>query len=535
MRGTTTNTSDSALLRSALWLAAWFAAAKLLLHFALTLWTTHLGYRYFRDEFYYIACGHHLAWGYVDHGPVVALQARLGEMLFGSSVFALRILSAAAGSAAVFLTGTLAWVLGGRRPAQALAMLGLVCCPQYIGTDGYLSMNSFEPLFWMSCVLALLLLVREGSRPLWWSAFGVAAGVGLLNKPSMAFFLASVAAGLLLTPQRRVLRSRWAALGISLMLLIALPNLLWQVHHHWPTVEFLQNGRRGNKNMVLNPFRFFLAQVANMQPVNALLWIPGTVALLRGRAIKGVRWLGIAAAVFFAGMTALHAKDYYLAAVYPALFAAGAAAWEHRFARARRVAEGRLFAFPALEAVLVITSIVILPMSSPVLRPETWVRYTAALHLHRSATETAASGPLPQFYADRFGWQEEVDLVRKTFLALSPADRRRVCIFTNNYGEAGAIDFLGQSRATGTADVLPPALSGHNNYWLWGTHGCDPDVVIAVVHDTPEELLRKYTSVQTAGRLTNAWAMPFEHKSVYLLRGRRAIAPFRWEDERFYF
>ena len=150
--------ADSAepAFHQALRLAFAFAAAKLLLQFALTLWSEHLGYGYFRDEFYYLACGHHLAWGFVDHGPIVAVQARLGELLFGTSVFAIRIFSGCAGAAMVLLTGMLAWALGGRRPAQALAMLGIVCCPQFIGTDGCLSMNSFEPISgapasWRSC------------------------------------------------------------------------------------------------------------------------------------------------------------------------------------------------------------------------------------------------------------------------------------------------------------------------------------------------------------------------------------------------
>ena len=137
-------------LRAALRLALLFAGIKLLVQFALTLWTQHIGYSYFRDEFYYIACGRHLAWGFVDHGPIVALQARLGELLFGDSLFAIRILSALAGAATVFLTGLLAWALGGLRPAQALAMLGVLVVPVYIGIDGFLSMNSFEPVFWMS-------------------------------------------------------------------------------------------------------------------------------------------------------------------------------------------------------------------------------------------------------------------------------------------------------------------------------------------------------------------------------------------------
>jgi hypothetical protein len=319
------------------------------------------------------------------------------------------------------------------------------------------------------------------------------------------------------------------------MIVIALPNVLWQVHNHWPTLEFLRNGQSGNKNVVLNPLQFFLAQFASMQPLNAFIWIPGIVALLRARSIRDCRWLGLTYLAFFAMMLALHAKDYYLAAVYPAYFAAGGVAWEKRSSRSQLVQKDRIVAFPVFESALLVTSLLILPMCSPVLRPATWVRYTAALHLHGDKTEMASTGPLPQFYADRFGWQEEVAIVLDTFKSLPTEDRKRVCIFANNYGEAGAIDFMGHLGAERQRLNLPPAISGQNNYWLWGTHGCDTNVVIAVIGNAPEDVAQKYQSVQVVGRLDNPWAMPFEHKNVYLLRGRRPSAPFDWEDERFYF
>lgn len=519
-------------LRSALQLAALFGAAKLLLQFALTLWTTHLGYGYFRDEFYYIACGHHLAWGFVDHGPIVALQARLGEILFGDSVFGIRVLSALAGAATVFLTGMLVWAMDGLGSAQALAMFAMLLTPQYIGVDGFLSMNSFEPVFWMLCALAVLMMLRGGRPGLWWSVFGVSAGVGLLNKPSMTFFLISVGLGLLCTRQRRVLWSWWTLVGIGLMVAIALPNVVWQVHNHWPTLEFLRNGREGGKNTVLNPLHFFLAQFAMLGPLNVLVWLVGLVSLLRAKSIQEGRWLGLAYLFFYVIMDAMHAKDYYLEGIYPALFAAGGVAWERRYALSRRVFEGRVVGFPMLQGVLLVTGLVILPMASPVLPPAQWVRYTRVLHLRTVKDETMATGPLPQFYADRFGWNEEIDAVVQAYRTLTPEEQKRVCIFTADYGLAGAIDFLGPREQPG----LPPAISGQNSYWMWGTHGCDVNVVIAVVSDTQQDLQGKYESVRYIGKITSPWAMPFErHRGVWLLRGRKATAPFDWKDERFYY
>jgi hypothetical protein len=519
-------------LLAALRLAAVFAAVKLLLQFALTLWTLHLGYGYFRDEFYYLACGHHLAWGFVDHGPMVAVQARVGELLFGDSVFGIRVLSAVAGAATVFLTGLLAWAMGGYRPAQSLAMFAVLLTPQYIGADGFLSMNSYEAVFWMLCALSLLTLMRGSSERLWWTVFGVSAGVGLLNKPSMAFFLIAVGLGLLCTSSRRILWSRWAAAGIALMVLIALPNVLWQIHHHWPTLEFLRNGRDAGKNTVLSPLHFFLAQFAMLGPFNALVWIAGLVALLRAKSIRDGRWLGVTYLAFYVLMNAMHAKDYYLEGVYPALFAAGGIAWERRFALSRRVIDERVVAFPVLEGVLLAMNLLILPMASPVLRPATWVRYTTAMHLRTTQSETSESGPLPQFFADRFGWDEEVDAVVKAYRSLTPQEQQRVCIFGKDYGLAGAIDFLGPRNQPG----LPPAISGQNSYWMWGTHGCDANVVIAVVGDSRAQLETKYREVEWIGGITDPYAMPFErHRGVWLLRGRLASAPFDWADERFYF
>jgi hypothetical protein len=532
MTKTTIVTPQDTVLRAALRLAAIFAAVKLLLTFALTIWTTHLGYGYFRDEFYYLACGHHLAWGFVDHGPIVAVQARVGELLFGDSIFGIRVLSALAGAATIFLAGMLTWVMGGRGPAQALAMFALILTPQYIGVDGFLSMNSFEPVFWITCALAIFIVLRGNSPGLWWTVFGISAGLGLLNKPSMTFFLVAVALGLLCTKSRRIFTTPWAALGIALLLIIAAPNVLWQVHNHWPTLEFLHNGRVAGKNAVLNPLHFFLAQFAMLGPLNILLWMVGLVSLLRGQSIHEGRWLGIAYVFFYIIMDVSHAKDYYLEGIYPALFAAGAIAWERRYALSRWVFEERAFAFPRLESLLLVTGLLVLPMASPVMKPATWVQYTAALHLHTAPSETSDSGPLPQFYADRFGWQKQVDLVAKAYRSLTPAEQAHVCIFGKDYGEAGAIDFLGVREHLS----LPPAISGQNSYWMWGTHGCDANTVIAVVGDPREQLLSKYQDVELVGYIDAPYAMPFErHRGIWLLRGRRAGAPFDWADERFYY
>ncbi len=513
-------------LRAALRLAFLFAMIKLVVHVAANLWEAHIGYGYFRDEFYYIACGRHLDWGYVDHGPIVALQARISELVFGKSLAGLRFLSALAGAGRVFLTGMLAWGLGGKRPAQGLAMLGVLLVPQYLGTDSFLSMNSFESLFWMSCLLALVLILEKGGSEKLWLLFGVAGGIGVLNKPSMTFFLVALLVALILTPQRRFLASRWAAVGVALLILIALPNLLWQVDNHWPTLEFLRNGQIGNKTVKLSPVEFTVKQILNMGPLLAFLWIPGLVRILRR---QGERWIGITFLLFFAGMMAMHAKDYYVSPIYPVLFAAGGIAWETRFARRRWVAAGRAVAFPIYATTLIVGAIFILPLSLPLMPPAQWVAYTKATGLDRIGgnPETASSGPLPQFYADRFDWQEEVDQVQKTFDALPPDQKKITGILGENYGEAGAIDFLGHN--------LPPAISAHNNYYLWGPRGYNGDSLIVIEHTSREHLLNFFNSVEIVGRMGTTYSMPFEHKNIYLCSGRKFDLNKQWPSKKDYF
>lgn len=513
--------SDDSGLRQALQFAALFALLKLALQAGLTIYTTHIGYGYFRDEFYYLVCGRFLDWGYVDQSPMVALQARLATILFGKSLVGLRLFSAMAGAGRVFLTGMIAWTLGGRRAAQFVAMLGVLIAPCYIGGDGYLSMNSFESLFWMGCILTLIFIVK-GASPRWWLLVGLCGGLGLQNKPSMTFFLIALVFGLLVTPQRRLLWSRWFVGAVALTILIAMPNLLWQIFHHWPTLEFLRNGRAEGKNVVVSPPVFILEQILTLHPLNVLIWGTGLFWLLASPRAKNFRWIGTTYLFFLALMMALHAKDYYLVPIYPMLFAAGGIAWEGRAERST----ARVWRISALATVLAITAGIILPMASPVLPPAEWIRYTQAMRLTSKSQEKYVSGPLPQFYADRFGWQEMVDQVARVYNSLSPEDKAKVGIYCSNYGEASAINFLGQG--------LPFAVSGHNNYFLWGPHSYTGEVMIIISGDSVESLHEYYSDVQIVGEMNHPYSMGFEHRHIFLVRGRQQSLTSIWPDRKHY-
>src|SRR6266513_5025686 len=271
-------------------LIIWFSTATLLIHLL-----TNRGYGYFRDELYYIACGQHLDFGYVDLPPLSSLLIRLSRVLFGDSLFAIRLLPALAGAGTVALTGVITRELGGRRWAVALGCTASLFAVVFLANGNFFSMNAFEPLFWMGCIYLLVRIINEpavaGKLWLW---FGAILGLGLENKHSTAFFAAGILVGLLLTPERRQFARKWIWLGGLTAFAIALPNVLWQARHHWPTYELLSNIAHSNKNVALSPMQFILQQILILNPATLPLWLGGLIWLLGSREGRRYRALAIA-------------------------------------------------------------------------------------------------------------------------------------------------------------------------------------------------------------------------------------------------
>jgi Dolichyl-phosphate-mannose-protein mannosyltransferase len=195
-------------------------------------------------------------------------------------------------------------------------------------------MNPFEPLFWMGCVWVLLRAVHRG-RPELLVWCGVLIGAGLENKHSTAFFLVSLLGGLLLAQERRLLRNRWFWVAApAVIVLLALPNLIWQYQHHFATWVDLSNVKKTHKNLELPPLPFLRQQIMMLNPLAAPLWIAGLGFLLFHREGKRDRSLGVTYLLFLAIMMVLKGKDYHLAAIYPMLFAAGGVYWERIRGRA---------------------------------------------------------------------------------------------------------------------------------------------------------------------------------------------------------
>jgi hypothetical protein len=512
--------SERTPLRSALLLAALFVVITFIVHFFSSLWGGHLGYGYFRDDLYFLVCGHHLDWGYVDQPPLVALQARLAELLFGISPTGVRIFSFLAAGVTVALTGIIAWQFGGRRSVQALAMTAILAAPALLGTSNYLSMNSFEPCFWMGALLVVLRISEGSATPRAWLLFGLLAGLGIENKHSTVFFLAALLAGLLLSPQRRILFTKGCVAGVALLLLIALPNFLWQVVHHFPTYQFLNAVAHSDKNVRRPPLAFLYEQVRILLWVNAPIWVGGLAWLASARAARPWRFAAWTYLIFLATMMLLHAKDYYLAPIYPVLFAAGSVAFG-QFTRRD---------WPLIAATVNVAALFCLftgPIVLTILPPDRYAAYTAPFAPNSTNFEKL-TGPLPEILSDRFGWQQMVEGFSTRYNALPPDIRARTAIFCVNYGEASAVNILGPKYG------LPAAISGHQNYFYWGWNGYTGESVLTLGND-PKDYTDTYAEVVDLGPFDSPWIMDHEHHHYFWLRNRKRPYAQDWAKLKYWY
>lgn len=499
-----------AILSTGLGLVLAIAVAKLLLHLA-----TASRYGYFGDELYFLACGEHLDWGYVDQPPLVGLVAWLVRHTLGTSLLAIRTTSALAGAALVVLVGLLAREMGGGRFAMGLSALASGLGFVYVVVHYLFTMNAFEPLLWTGCALVVVRIVKTGDQRLW-LAFGAIAGVGLENKYSMAVFAFGLVVGALLSPERRAFAKPWIWLGGGLAFLIFLPNVVWNVQHGWPFFELMRNIRASGRDVVLSPLEYVLHQVFNMNPASLPVWLAGAFWLFfsaRGRRFRPLGWAVLVTLTVF---ILTKGKDYYVTPAFATLLAAGGVALEGWTQTGRR----RLLR-PVLVSLFVLST-AFLPFGLPILPVERLLAYQERLGIGLPTSEKAhARAALPHHFAWQFGWEEMVATVARVYQELPPEERARAAIIGNNFGEAGAIDLLGPKYG------LPKAIGTHQSYWLWGPRDYDGSVAI-VLGDRVEGLKRWCGDVQVAAELHHPLTAVWENGPVLVCREPRITLKELW-------
>jgi hypothetical protein len=446
------------------------------------LLATASSYGFHRDELYFMEAGHHPAWSYDDQPPLTPLIARAATAVFGATPTGLRVLSALAFVACLVLTALIARELGGGRRAQVVAALAL-SASSLIYVGHLVSTTTYDFLAWTLLLYLLVRIVRR-QDPRLWVIFGAILGLALENKWLPATLVAGLLLGAALCGNLRLLCSRWAIAGAALALALWLPNLIWQADHAWPQRELASQIAHDDPlglRLKFLPFQFLI-----VSPFLAYVWLRGLHWLLRDRAARSFRMLGVGYLAVIAICLVTGAKEYYAIGFYPMLLAAGAVASETRLGR--RSSSRRFAAAVVASAALAWTiQLPLVPVQS----------------LHDSPFATVNQDAL-----ETIGWPRLVATVTRVWRTLPEPARRRAVIFTENYGEAGALAQYGQDLG------LPRAYSGHNSYATFGVPTGASAPLIAVGVKDPRYLRRFFVGCRVVARVDNGVGIENEEQGA---------------------
>ena len=487
------------------WAIVLFALAKLLFHIV-----TNTQYGFHRDELATLDDARHLAWGYVAYPPLTPFLGRIELLLFGPSLTGFRSLAAAAQSLAIVIAAAIAHRLGGGAAAQWITAIAVAIAPISLAASALFQYVSFDDLWW---VLLAYLVVRlvETKDPRWWMAIGLVIGLGALTKYTIVFFVAGIVAGVLASPLRRHLGSGWLWAGVAISLLVAMPNMLWQVRHDFITLDFLRSIHE--RDMRIGRTAGFLLDqlLVTSNIIVAPLWAAGLVALMISTRLERFRILAVMAVVPFLLFLLARGRGYYMGPVYPMLLAAGAVELTHAVDR---------WSAPAKRAAYALIAIVLLAGSSAALV----VLPVAPIGSSLFRFASAHNGDLKE----EIGWPELVGEVTRIWRSIPPAERARTAIYCANYGEAGGVNLYGAENG------LPNAISGVNSFWARG-YGNPPPETVIVLGSTRERLERRYAEVTLAGRIPNPYQVPNEESEcpeIFICRGIRIPWPKLWPQIR---
>ncbi len=467
-------------------------------------------YGFHRDEFYYIVGGQHLAWGYVDHPPLTPLIARVASEVFGqTSLGGLRLFPALASGGIVLLTGIMARQMGGRLSTQVLVALAVIATPFFLLSNTMFQTVTFDQWWWVLGTYLLILLLKT-NNPRYWLSIGLVAGFALQTKYTIVLWGVGMLAGIVLTQHRQMLKTPYPYLGGLIALAVFFPNLLWQLQNDFPSLEFTRNNN-ANWRAEASLADFALLQLVFLGLVLFPVALFGLVQLFSTQNIT-YRPLGWLVLSVLGIAVATQAKPYYIAPLYPLLIAAGMLGIERWLAARPNLASAKWIQYGLIVAV-VVNGLSFVPIFMPILPLKTLVD-TGIVEIHDE-------------FAEMVGWPEMVAQVEDVYQTLPPDERVQAVILTGSYGEASALNVLG--------DGLPPAISGHNSYYLWGTNNASGDVVIAV--RISESFLRQhFQSVELATIIE----MPYNIENetfgahVFICRGPRQPLSEMWTDFKHY-
>ena len=491
------------------WLVGLLSIVKLLLHLL-----TNTSYELQRDAFMYIDLGNHLAWGYHSVPPSIAVFANISRFLLGDTTFAIRFFPAIVGVVSIVLIGIMVREAGGGKWAQFFACLAFLAAPAFLRSNTLFQPVSFNQFYWLLLAFLLFRLIRT-RKPAYWYFIGIVSGLAFLNKYSVVFYLFGIIVAVLLTPLRSWLRKPQPYIAMAIAGLIALPNLIWQVNHNWPVINHMQE--LAETQLVHVRLDIFLTEQIMMFLPVFFIWILGLVYIAffkDGKPYRAFAWIYLVVVLL---LIILRGKSYYTIGLYSSLFVFGGLFIEQYLVRRIRFLKYVLIIF------ILTVSVVALPISLPILKPEAFIQFYKSMgkeKFHR--WEDGEYYDLPQDYADMIGWEELSRMVGETYQRLTHEQQAKCTILANNYGEAGSINFYG------TKYDLPTVISYSDSYIFWAPESIDGEYLIKI--GDSDNLHELFNQVDIVGRISTPYARQ-EGTPVYFCADPKTDVNLVYQEE----
>jgi len=460
-----------------------------------------------RDEFLYLAEGHHLAWGFMEVPPMLSLFAWLTH-LFGNGMFWIKLWPSLFGAATFIVAGEIILSLGGKAFALLLLFLPFIF-GAYLRVFFLFQPNPPEIFFWTMIVYGIIRFIQTAENK-WLYIFGISVGLGMMSKYSVAFFTVSIIGALLFTKHRKIFLNKHFWYASLAGLIIFLPNILWQYSYNFPVLHHMKELQRTQLQYV-DPSDFLIGQLIMNGPC-VFIWLTGLRGLLFSKKIKEYRFIGFAYIFVIILLLIGHGKIYYSLGAYPALFAFGAYRLEQFTIRKRKAWR---YAFVLIPVVL---GTLMIPIALPVFQPQKLAAFYVKMNIKETGTlkwEDLKDHPLPQDFADMIGWEEMAQKMSRAYEMLDSNEKKHTILFCDNYGMAGAVTFYAGKYH------LPGAYSDNASFLYWLPQNIHIDNLLLLTDDKNEmqhDFIKNFSFAAVTDSITTPMAR--EHGDlVILLKG----------------
>ena len=477
--------------------------AKLVIHLV-----GNQNYGFHRDELLHVSVSEHLAAGYMEFPPLIAFVGKIAATLFGYSLSGIRLFSTLAGVGIIILVCLVAIEMGAKKLATVfVAGIAVLSFLPFYRNHTLFQPVAFDQFFWtLGFYFIVLFINRKENRYLVYA--GITAGFGLLNKYTFVIWITAVIIAFLFHERGSVFKNKFLYVAFGMVLVIALPNVVWQVQNDFPAIAHQKRLAELQLDK-LDPFEFVTEQLQFL--FTFMLSLIGLTGLFLNRELKRFRVIAISVVIIFFAMWGLKAKAYYFFAAYPVLFAAGAIMLE-------RIFKSKPLPQYFVAGTLFIPVVYFIPQLTPVLPIEDYIVYRDI------KPDSAGRYILSSDYADMFGWEEQVALVDSIYRSLPDTERSSAVIWAENYGEAAAVKILGDRYN------LPDPFCLSGSFWTFGPPPSEYPVCISLGNE-PESVNKVFEEVHLVKMICHPYAIGEENNiPVYICRKPRINFRERWPE-----